>query len=147
MIKLSKYIAAIALFLPFIAWANLTVDKPISSAVEQKLIFVSGQRTGSIEVPDDNGKAIREAFDKIRDLAKKNNATMDDVIQMTIYLADVTNDYPRLRSIVAEYFTNPSDIARSVVGVSRIPDNDSVNFSINRRVEISAVIAVKKNIK
>jgi enamine deaminase RidA (YjgF/YER057c/UK114 family) len=144
MSKLLKYVVATVLFLPLVAWANLNADETKSSAVESKnLIFVSGQRTGLMEVPDD-GKALREAFDKIREIAKKNNATMDDVVQMTVFLADPTNDYPRLRGIVSEYFTNPGDIARSVVGVSRIPDNDSVNFSINRRVEIDAVIAVKK---
>jgi enamine deaminase RidA (YjgF/YER057c/UK114 family) len=96
-----------------------------------------------MEVADKNGKSLREAFDKIREIANKNNATMDDIVKITIYLADPASDYPHLRSIVSEYFTNPSDIARSVVGVSRIPDNDSVNFDINRRVEIDAVIVVK----
>lgn len=96
-----------------------------------------------MKVPDHDGKALREAFDRIRDIAKKNNATMDDVVQLTIYLADPANDYPRLRGIVPEYFTNPSDIARSVVEVSRIPDNNDTNFRINRRVEIDAVIAIK----
>lgn len=140
--KLLKYTTIIALFLPFNAWSA-------SSSVQasKSLLFVSGQRTGLMEVPDDTGKALREALDKVRDIAKKNNATMDDVKQMTIFLADPANDYPRLRGIVPEYFKNPGNIARSVVGVSRIPDNDGTNFNINRRVEIDAVITVKDNNK
>lgn len=147
MSTLLKYILAIALSLPCVSWSKM-LDQTNPAVLESKnLIFISGQRTGLMNVPDQDGKSLREAFDRIRDIAKKNNASMDDVVQMTIYLADPENDYPRLRGIVSKYFTNASEIARSVVGVSRIPDNDGANFSIHRRVEIDAVIAVKTKMK
>lgn len=69
--KLLKCVAATTLFLPFVTFANVNSGQIKSTGVESKnLIFVSGQRAGLMEVADD-GKALREAFDKIRDIAKK----------------------------------------------------------------------------
>ncbi len=142
--KLTKVFYAVLLTLPMYVMAGIP-DTPVSVSVEAKnLIFISGQRTGAVEVPDEDGTAIRQAFNQIRDIVTTKGAKMDDIVQLTIYLADPATDYPKIRFIVKEYFSDPQNKARSIVAVSRIPDGtEENNFSLNRRVEIDAVLAVK----
>ncbi len=142
--KFLKSIVTLLLALPLSAWAA-NFNGSISAAAEPKnLIFIAGQRTGEVEIPDRDGSAIKQAFDQLREIAIKNGATMDDVLQVTIYLADPANDYPLIRGIVKSYFIHPENIARSIVAVTRIPDgNDEKPFGLNRRIEIDAVLAVK----
>jgi enamine deaminase RidA (YjgF/YER057c/UK114 family) len=139
-----KSLLAIILICPAIAWAEnqgktvAAVAATVTAVEPKNLVFIRGQRTGDVEVPDPNGAAIKQAFDQIRQIAEKNGATMDDIVQVTIYLADYQHDYPFIHGIVQGYFTNPQNVARSIVGVVSNPDD-----GINRRVQVEAILAVK----
>ena len=58
-----------------------------------------------------------------------------NAVKLTVYMADLPNDYPLLNDVVPKYFTKPYP-ARSTVGVASLPKD--------HRIEIDAVIVVKK---
>jgi reactive intermediate/imine deaminase len=100
------------------------------------LVFISGQGTGSTKTPDPTGAAMKEAFQKIQVIAKQMGGDLTHVIKLTVYMADLSHDYPLLNDIVPQYFKKPYP-TRSTVGVASLPKD--------HRIEIDAVIALKKN--
>lgn len=98
------------------------------------LVFISGQGTGSTKEPDPTGAAIEEALQKIRALVQEAGGEMSDVVKLTVYAADLNNDYPLLNQVVPKYFKKPYP-TRSTVGVANLPKD--------HRIEIDAVLVLK----
>lgn len=73
----------------------------------------------------------RRAMENVRAVLEAAGYTLDDVVQVTVYLADL-NDYARFNETYATYFRGAPP-ARAVVQVSRIPRD--------ARVEVLAVAA------
>lgn len=127
-----------------LAWAdNKSVMTPNAEPTDSpalkvgNTIYISGQGTGSINEPDPTGKAIEEAFQKINVVAKQMGASLDDVVKLTVYMADLPHDYPLLNEVVPKYFKKPYP-TRSTVGVANLPKD--------HRVEIEAILAVKDSL-
>ncbi len=122
-----------------LASSNKTTSVPEatdSSALKiGRLVFISGQGTGSTKMPDPTGAAIEEAFQKISTLANRMGGNLGDVIKLTVYMADLPNDYPLLNDIVPKYFKKPYP-TRSTVGVANLPKD--------HRVEIDAIMMLKQ---
>ncbi|MCH9758972.1 MAG: RidA family protein [Proteobacteria bacterium] len=87
------------------------------------LVFISGQiplqpQTGEV-VSGDADDAIRRVFDNFMAVCTAAGGTADNVIKLTVYLTDLSL-FPRVNSIMAEYFTEPYP-ARAAVGVAELP--------------------------
>jgi reactive intermediate/imine deaminase len=125
-----------------IAWAmnnkDIAPQEPTDSPAIKigNLIFISGQGAGSIKTPDSTGAAIEEAFQKIRVIANQMGGTLDDIVKLTVYMADLPNDYPLLNNVVPKYFKKPYP-ARSTVGIANLPKD--------HRIEIDAIMILKNS--
>jgi reactive intermediate/imine deaminase len=136
-----QYSILIILTSSTVVWASTTTitatpeptDSPAIKA--GNLIFISGQGAGSTKTPDPTGAAMKEAFQRIQVIARKMGGDLANAVKLTVYMADLPNDYPLLNDVVPTYFTKPYP-ARSTVGVASLPKD--------HRIEIDAVIAVKK---
>ena len=117
--------------------SNNTASEPTDSPAIKigNLVFISGQGAGSTKTLDPTGDAIKEAFQKIRVIAKQNGGDLANVVKLTVYMADLSHDYPLLNHIVPAYFKKPYP-TRSTVGVASLPKD--------HRIEIDAIIALKK---
>lgn len=128
----SSFIAFIASTNSFATAATPPTDSP--SIKVGNMVFISGQGGGTVGVPDDNGSAIKEAFDSIRQIAKQNGGSLADIVKLDVYLSDLPKDFSTLNTIESEYF-NPPYPTRTVVGAV-IPKNHTV--------EIDAIMFIQK---
>jgi len=118
-----------------LSYAQIKAEPTDSPALKVgNLIFISGQGTGSVTAPDPTGSAIEEAFQNIQKVARQMGADLSDVVKLTVFMADLSNDYPLLNTVVPKYFSKPYP-TRSTVGVAKLPKE--------HRVEIDAILAVK----
>jgi reactive intermediate/imine deaminase len=132
-----------------LSWActkNLHVKTPIfptasdslgmdSPAIKiGNLVFISGQGSGSTKNTKDLEAQIEEAFKKLRNVANASGGGLDDIVKITVYLADLS-DYPLLNKIMSQYFKKPYP-ARSTVGASSLPKD--------HRIEVDAIMLVRK---
>lgn len=89
------------------------------------LIFTTGQlgrdpQTGVLA--DDIEKQTRQALNNLKTLAESQGLTMDHVVRMTIYVANI-EDVPQLNKVYFEEFFPEYRPARTCVEVSRIAKN------------------------
>lgn len=97
---------------------------PYSQAVvTESLIFVSGQipldpKTGLI-VEGDIKVQTKHAMENVIAILESADATIDNVIKVTVYLADI-KDFTAFNEVYATYFTTNMP-ARSCVGVASLP--------------------------
>jgi 2-iminobutanoate/2-iminopropanoate deaminase len=126
----------IALTTPTFAWAAATPEPTDSPALKAgDLVFISGQGAGSVTDPDPDGAALAEAFEKIRVIAKQMGSDLNNVVKLTVYMADLPHDYASLNTVVPHYFKKPYP-TRSTVGVLNLPKE--------HRVEIDAILMLKQ---
>lgn len=116
---------------------NTTIPAPTDSPAIKvgNLIFISGQGAGSTKTSDTTGAAIKEALQKIQVIAKQMGGDLTNTVKLTVYMADLSTDYPLLNDVVPKYFKKPYP-TRSTVGVTNLPKD--------HRIEIDAIIALKK---
>ena len=110
---------------------------PYSQAViHNGLIYVSGQ----IPLDPQTGELVRgtiedeteAALNNLRTIIEEAGATMEDVLRVSCYLADM-EDFPRFNAIYAKYFTvNPP--ARSTFQAAKLP--------LDVQVEVDAIVAL-----
>ena len=90
---------------------------PFSPGVKYRdLIFVSGQgpigKDGKI-IAGDIKIQTRATLENFRDVLEAAGATMDDVVQTTVYLKDLA-DYQGMNEVYASFFSDPKP-ARATV--------------------------------
>ena len=90
---------------------------PFSPGVKSGgLLFVSGQgpigKDGKI-IAGDIKIQTRKTLENFRDVLEAAGATMDDVVQTTVYLKDLA-DYQGMNEVYASFFSDPRP-ARSTV--------------------------------
>lgn len=104
---------------------------PYSPAVKGRgLIFISGQLgldPATNQLVEGGFEAeCRQALNNLRNLVEAAGSTLDQVVKVTVFLKDI-NDFVRLNSIYAEYFTvNPP--ARSAFQVAALPKNAAIEI-------------------
>ena len=82
------------------------------------------------DVRDQNGKLMsydieaqcRAVFRNVRAVLEAAGATLDDLVDVTVYLTDLPHDFRVFNEIWAEYFPDPANApCRTTVGVSFLP--------------------------
>ena len=101
------------------------------------LVFTAGQiaLTADGEHLDDEPIDVqtRQALENVKNILEEEGLTMQDVLKVTIFMADI-DDYEAINEAYAEYFQdNPP--ARSAVQVAALP--------AGARLEVEAVAAKK----
>jgi 2-iminobutanoate/2-iminopropanoate deaminase len=85
-------------------------------------IYVSGQVAldgeGRLVGPGDVVAQARQVLENIRQILAAGGATLDDVVKVTVYLANV-DDRPRVNQVRQAYF-GPNRPASTLVEVSRL---------------------------
>lgn len=104
---------------------------PYSPAVKGGgFIFISGQLgldpvTNQL-VEGGFEAECRQALSNLKNLVEAAGSTLDQVVKVTVFLKDI-NDFARLNSIYAEFFTvNPP--ARSAFQVAALPKNAAIEI-------------------
>lgn len=85
-------------------------------------IFVSGQLPLTPEgelITADPKAAARQALANVRTVLEAAGATMDDVVKVTVYLADI-GDFGAVNEVYAEFFSEPYP-ARAAFAVKTLP--------------------------
>jgi len=110
---------------------------PYSQAViHNGLMYVSGQ----VPLDPQTGELVRGTIEdeteavlnNLRSIVEEAGATMEDVLRVSCYLADM-EDFPRFNAVYAKYFTiNPP--ARSTFQAARLP--------LDVQVEVDAIVAL-----
>ena len=82
------------------------------------------------DVRDTEGKLMsydieaqcRAVFRNVRNVLEATGATLEDLVDVTVYLTDLPHDFRVFNEIWAEYFPDPSKApCRTTVGVSFLP--------------------------
>ncbi len=106
---------------------------PYSHAVASAgLLFLSGQvplkPDGSGLVRDSFEAEVRQVFENIKAVLGDCGATLDHVVKVTAYLADM-DKFGELNDIYAEYFTE-NQPARTCFQVGKLPLGVSVEIEV-----------------
>jgi 2-iminobutanoate/2-iminopropanoate deaminase len=96
------------------------------------LIYVSGQiamKPGTTEFAGDDIEAqVRQVMENIKSQLARAGATMNDVVQCTVYLRDM-KDYAKMNQIYGSYFAAGRAPTRTAVEVSNLPRNAKVEIT------------------
>lgn len=133
--KLSTFVAScVVILLTTTTSYALNNTTPTDSDVRKvgDLVFIAGQGGGTVGVQDNDGAAIKEAFEAIRKIARENGGDLKDIVRLDVFLHDLPKDFEILNYVEAQYFPKPYP-PRTVVG-GVIPKNHTV--------EINAIMAV-----
>ncbi|TZF90074.1 RidA family protein [Cognatilysobacter lacus] len=110
---------------------------PYSQAVRAgDTVFLSGQipldpATGAL-VDGDIGTQTRRAFDNLRAVCEAAGGSLDGVVRLGLYLADL-GDFAAVNAVMAEYFQAPYP-ARSTIEVAGLPKG--------ARFEVDAILVL-----
>ena len=106
---------------------------PYSQAITAgNLIFVSGQipldpASGTL-VGGDIAAQTHQVFRNLGEILKAGNASFDNVVRVTVYLADMA-DFPAMNEVYATYFKTPAP-ARATVQAARLPRDARVEIDL-----------------
>jgi 2-iminobutanoate/2-iminopropanoate deaminase len=106
---------------------------PYTPAVKVgNLVYVSGQialKPGTTELAgDDIEVQVRQVMENIKAVLARADATMNDVVQCTVYLKSM-NDFAKMNPIYGSYFVAGRSPTRTTVEVSNLPRNAKVEIT------------------
>ena len=99
------------------------------------LLFLSGvgpRRPGSNEIPgnvyDAQNRLVsydieaqcRQVFANVRAVLEASGARWEDLVDVTVYLTDMTRDFPAYNRLYAEHFTTAQP-CRTTLGITALP--------------------------
>lgn len=100
-------------------------------------LFLSGigpRMPGSNEIPgnayDTNGKLVehdiaaqtRQVLTNVRAVLEASGAHWKDLVDVTVFLTDMTHDFKNYNTVWAEYFPDPAEApCRTTLGISALP--------------------------
>jgi len=84
-------------------------------------------------ISDDITRATRQALDNVLAVLDAAGAGVDDVVKVTIYLADM-NDFAAANAVYGEVFSEPFP-ARSCVEVARLPKDARIEIEAIARID------------
>ena len=94
------------------------------------IVYISGQipldPSSMTMVQGDIPVHIRQVFDNLRAVVVAAGGTLDDIVKLTIYLADLAY-FPTVNKIMAEYFNEPYP-ARAAVQVVALPKHSLIEM-------------------
>lgn len=110
-------------------------------------LFLSGigpRRRGSNDIPgvtlDSAGRVIghnieaqcRAAFDNVRLVLEDAGARWENIVDVTVFLTDIRNDFAPFNRIYGEYFAGPGkpNPTRTTVEVTRLPTPIAIELKI-----------------
>lgn len=106
---------------------------PYTPAVKVgNMLYVSGQiamKPGTTELAgDDIEVQVRQVMENIKTVLARAGATMNDVVQCTVYLKDM-NDFAKMNQIYGSYFVQGRSPTRTTVEVSNLPRNAKIEIT------------------
>ena len=117
--------AALAMAVPSKA-AGGKVEKTDAGLKIGNVVFTSGLTGVRKGGPQDYGGSIEEQTRTILEKHKKNltaaGTSLDNVVKVVVYMADIKVEKPAMNKVYAEFFTGPVRPSRSAVGVE-FPDS------------------------
>ena len=94
------------------------------------LLFLSGvgpRVKGSTEIPQGIEAQCRSVFENVRNILEASGAAWTDLVDVTVFLTDMKNDFPVYNKLWAEYFAeNPP--CRTTVEVTALPTPISIEL-------------------
>lgn len=104
---------------------------PYSQGVKAgNMIFTSGQLPFILEsgelLTSDIQAETRLALDHVKSVLSAGGATLEDVVKVTVFVADI-NNFSLINEVYAEYFTTHKP-ARSLVEVSKLPKGGNIEI-------------------
>lgn len=102
----------------------------------QGVIYIAGQGAHDRRPPQqwDIESHTRKVMDKIKGLVERGGSSMEDVLQLTVFLVKI-DDYDGMNKVFKTYFPNGGP-ARTTLAVAALPGNPLV--------EINCVAAVRR---
>ncbi len=113
------------------------------------LLFLSGigpRRRGSREIPgvtlDASGRVIAHdiaaqtiaTFENVRLVLEEAGARWEDIVDVTVFLTDMENDFPTFNRIYAEHFKTNRP-ARTTVEVGALPTAIAIELKVIAAIE------------
>lgn len=112
------------------------VGRPYSPGIiasGQKWIFVSGQIGQDLK--SDIQVQTQESLTKIQDILTDAGAKMEDIVKVTVYLADI-EEYSQMNEVYIKFFTNVDPPARAAFQVAALP--------LGAKIEIDAIAVLEE---
>lgn len=99
--------------------------------ISNGFIFVSGQVHATPDLTLVEGtvkEKVAQIMQNISDVLKAADATLDDIVKLTIYVTDIAQ-MPELNEVYPSYFTEPYPV-REAVCVSALPLGATIEISV-----------------
>ncbi|HXG57711.1 MAG TPA: Rid family detoxifying hydrolase [Thermoanaerobaculia bacterium] len=95
-------------------------------------LFLSGigpRRPGTNEIPEGIEAQTRSCIENIRTILEEAGSSLENVLDVTVYLTDMKRDFDRFNQVYAEYFGGVQP-TRTTVGVDSLPTPISVELKV-----------------
>jgi 2-aminomuconate deaminase len=93
-------------------------------------IFLSGvgpREAGTDAIPKGIEKQVLSVFDNVRNILEEAGASWNDLIDVTVFLTDMKNDFPIYNRLWAEHFKDNRP-CRTTVEVTALPTPISIEL-------------------
>ena len=95
-------------------------------------LFLSGigpRRRGTKEIPSTFEAQVLAVFENVRLVLEDAGAKWDDIVDVTVFLTDMTRDFPAFNRLWAEHFPS-SPPARTTIEVGSLPTPIAVELKV-----------------
>jgi 2-aminomuconate deaminase len=90
---------------------------PITDAIPGNVIYSDG-RVRSYDI----AAQTRAVFANVRAVLEASGARWEDLVDVTVYLTDITRDFKAYNTVWAEYFPDPATApCRTTLGITALP--------------------------
>ena len=91
--------------------------------------------TGHLVAYDIEAQA-RAVFANVRAVLEASGARWEDLVDVTVYLTDMTRDFPAYNAVWAEYFPDPVRApCRTTLGIAALPTPIAIELKCIARIE------------
>ncbi|MDQ6860882.1 MAG: RidA family protein [Verrucomicrobiota bacterium] len=99
------------------------------------LLFLSGigpRTRGTKEIPAGIEAQCHAVFDNVRLVLEDAGASWNDIVDVTVFLTDMKNDFPIYNRIYPEYFAGPGkpNPTRTTVEVGALPTPIAIELKV-----------------
>ncbi|HEV3409934.1 MAG TPA: RidA family protein [Chthoniobacterales bacterium] len=99
------------------------------------LLFLSGigpRTRGSNEIPQGIEAQCHAVFENVRLVLEDAGASWNDIVDVTVFLTDMKNDFPVYNRIYPEYFAGPGkpNPTRTTVEVGALPTPIAIELKV-----------------